>query len=135
MRGRGRMKAIVRTAAGGRWRLGNAQVASPTLAAQSAPLLARQSTCERDRASQRKAAVAGSHIRSVLRRRSPAPQAAQMHFRATSATRIWWPRLSDSSRDSAAGETAAKSRMEQSVGVGGALLQLLLLDTGPRAAR
>jgi hypothetical protein len=41
-RGRGRMKAIVRTAAAGRSRLGNAQVASPTLAAQSAPLLARE---------------------------------------------------------------------------------------------
>ena len=37
------MKAIVRTAAAGRSRLGNAQVASPTLAAQSAPLLARGS--------------------------------------------------------------------------------------------
>jgi hypothetical protein len=35
------MKAIVRTAAAGRSRSGNAQVASPTLAAQSAPLLAR----------------------------------------------------------------------------------------------
>jgi hypothetical protein len=42
-RGRGRMKAIVRTAAAGRSRLGNAQVASPTLAAQSAPLLTRDS--------------------------------------------------------------------------------------------
>ena len=40
------MKAIVRTAAAGRSRLGNAQVASPTLAAQSAPLLARESTSE-----------------------------------------------------------------------------------------
>ena len=36
------MKAIVRTAAAGRSRLGNAQVASPTLAAQSAPLLASE---------------------------------------------------------------------------------------------
>jgi hypothetical protein len=40
------MKAIVRTAAAGRSRLGNAQVASPTLAAQSAPLLAREGTRE-----------------------------------------------------------------------------------------
>ena len=40
------MKAIVRTAAAGRSRLGNAQVASPTLAAQSAPLLARERSSE-----------------------------------------------------------------------------------------
>jgi hypothetical protein len=42
------MKAIVRTAAAGRSRLGNAQVASLTLAAQSAPLLARESSRPRN---------------------------------------------------------------------------------------
>jgi hypothetical protein len=42
------MKAIVRTAAARRSRLGNAQVASPTLAAQSAPLLARESSRRRN---------------------------------------------------------------------------------------
>jgi hypothetical protein len=43
--------------------------------------------------------------------------------------------LSDSSRDPAAGETAAKSRMEQSVDVGGALLQLVRGDTDFRPDR
>ena len=42
------MKAIVRTAAARRSRLGNAQVASPTLAAQSAPLLARDRDSDGD---------------------------------------------------------------------------------------
>jgi hypothetical protein len=44
------MKAIVRAAAAGRSRLGNAQVASLTLAAQSAPLLARDRDSDDDRA-------------------------------------------------------------------------------------
>jgi hypothetical protein len=40
-----------------------------------------------------------------------------------------WPLLSGSSRDPTAGETAAQSRKEQSVDVGGALLQLVHLDS------
>lgn len=41
----------------------------------------------------------------------------------TPAGAIAWPRLSGCSRDPTAGETTARSRMEQSVDLGGALLQ------------
>ena len=41
--------------------------------------LSRESTCERDRPRQGKAAVPGSHGGSLLRGRSPALRAAQMH--------------------------------------------------------